>query len=116
MCNCLIWLKNHEYRPVQGAAMTAAQGVYVVGYFDCPGGGQVVVRDNVAYIGHIAPPHGTTIIDVGDPTAPRQLAQISIPDGLHSHKVRVENGVMVVNRETYPPGRPAPDFQGGVDI
>ncbi len=96
--------------------MTAAHGVRVVGYFDCPGGGQVVVRDNVAYIGHIAPPHGTTIVDVADPAKPRQLAEISIPDGMHSHKVRVENGVMVVNRESYPPGRRPPDFPGGIDI
>jgi hypothetical protein len=31
--------------------MSAATGLKVVGYFDCPGGGQVVVRDGVAYIG-----------------------------------------------------------------
>ena len=96
--------------------MTAANGVKVVGYFDCPGGGQIVVRDNVAYIGHIAPPHGTTIVDVSDPAAPRQLAEISIPQGMHSHKVRVENGIMVVNRESYPPGPRPPDFPGGIDI
>ena len=55
-----------EIKPVSGSEMTAAHGVKVVGYFDCPGGGQVVVRDNVAYIGHIAPPHGTTIVDVAE--------------------------------------------------
>ena len=37
--------------------MSAAKGLKVVGYFDCPGGGQVVVRDGVAYIGHVKPPH-----------------------------------------------------------
>ena len=30
--------------------MAAANGLKVVGYFDCPGGGQVVVRDKVAYV------------------------------------------------------------------
>jgi len=96
--------------------VTAARGIKVVGYFDCPGGGQVVVRDGIAYIGHMAPPHGTTIADVRDPAHPRKLAEVAIAPGMHSHKVRVENGVMLVNRETYPPGRPAPDFPGGLDI
>ncbi len=83
--------------------MTAAHGVKVVGYFDCPGGGQIVVRDNVAYIGHIAPPHGTTIVDVSDPAEPRQLAEISIPEGKHSHKVRVENGAALLLPSGYFP-------------
>lgn len=96
--------------------MTKARGIKVVGYLDCPGGGQVVVRDKIAYIGHIAPPHGTTIVDVSDPATPRPLAQITIPEGMHSHKVRVENGLMIVNRERYPPGPPPADFPGGIDI
>src|ERR1700756_1472802 len=50
-----------------GAAMTASiKGLKVVGYFDCPGGGQVVVRDGTAYVGHVKPPNSTTIIDVRD--------------------------------------------------
>jgi len=48
--------------------MSVAKGLKVVGYFDCPGGGQVVVRDGVAYIGHVTPPNGTTVIDVSDPS------------------------------------------------
>ena len=47
--------------------MAEAKGLRVVGYFDCPGGGQVVVRNNVAYVGHVKPPDGTSIIDVSDP-------------------------------------------------
>ena len=77
------------------------KGVRAVGYFDCFGGGQVVVRNRIAYVGHIAPPHGTSIIDVRDPSKPRELAKISIPDGTLSHKVRVENDVMLVNREIF---------------
>jgi hypothetical protein len=30
----------------------------------------VVVRERIAYVGHIAPPHGTSIIDVTDSPAP----------------------------------------------
>ena len=52
--------------------MSTAKGLKVVGYFDCPGGGQVVVRDGVAYIGHVKPPNGTTLVDVSDPANPRQ--------------------------------------------
>ena len=92
------------------------KGVRVVGYFDCAGGGQVVVRNNVAYVGHIAPPNGTSIIDVSDPAKPRWLAQINIPAGTLSHKVRVENGIMLVNREIFPIGRQDPDFRGGLEV
>ena len=51
--------------------MAVAKGLKVVGYFDCAGGGQVVVRNNVAYVGHVKPPNGTSIIDVSDPAKPR---------------------------------------------
>ena len=72
--------------------MSAAKGLKVVGYFDCPGGGQVVVRDGVAYIGHVKPPNGTTLVDVSDPANPRKLSEITVPEGTLSHKVRVDNG------------------------
>ena len=96
--------------------MAVAKGLKVVGYFDCAGGGQVVVRNNVAYVGHVKPPNGTTIIDVSDPAKPRELAQIKVPEGTLSHKVRVENGVMLVNREVFPIGRIDPDFKGGLEV
>ena len=96
--------------------MSVAKGLKVVGYFDCPGGGQVVVRDNVAYIGHVKPPDGTTLIDVSDPANPRKLSEIKVPEGTLSHKVRVDNGIMLVNREIYPIGRKDPDFLGGLEV
>src|SRR6185295_16040976 len=80
----------------------AMSGIRQVGYFDCPGGGQVVVSGTTAYIAHMKAPHGTTIVDVSDPARPRQLAQLTIPPEVHSHKVRVVNGVMLVNREAAP--------------
>ena len=44
-------------------------GLRQVGYHDCAGGGQVVVVDGIAYIGHMRSPHGTSIVDVRDPAA-----------------------------------------------
>jgi hypothetical protein len=96
--------------------MLAAKGLKVVGYFDCPGGGSVVVRDNVAYVGHIKPPDGTSIIDVSEPAKPRLLSEITSPEGALSHKVRVDNGLMLVNREIFPIGRQDPNFRGGLEI
>ena len=46
--------------------MGTGVGLREVGYFDCAGGGQVVVVDSVAYIGHMRSPHGTSIVDVRD--------------------------------------------------
>ena len=51
--------------------MSQAQGIRQVGYFDCPGGGQVVVSGTVAFIAHMKAPHGTSIVDVSDPAKPR---------------------------------------------
>src|SRR5216683_278696 len=96
--------------------MAVTRGVREVGYFDCAGGGQVVVRNNVAYIGHVKPPNGTTIADVSDPAKPRRLAEIKVPEGTLSHKVRVENDVMLVNREIFPIGRQDPQFRGGLEV
>ncbi|HKV45330.1 MAG TPA: hypothetical protein VJT32_11760 [bacterium] len=75
-----------------------------IGYLDLPGGGQVVVAGRYAYIAHMAPPHGTSIVDVADPTAPRVVAEVPVPGDIHSHKVRVLGDVMLVNYERFPPG------------
>lgn len=75
----------------------------LVGYADIPGGGQVVVDGSFAYVGHMAPPYGTTILDVSDPARPRVLSQLEVPSDIHSHKVRVQGDFMFVNYERYPP-------------
>ena len=79
--------------------MISAHGISEIAYFDCPGGGQVVVDGHYAYIGHMDAPHGTTVVDVSDPRHPHTVASIGIANGLHSHKVRVSNGIMIVNHE-----------------
>ena len=92
--------------------MAEASGVREVAWLDCAGGGQVVVDGSFAYIGHMDAPHGTSVVDVADPQHPRIVAAIDIPPGLHSHKVRVANGVMLVNREHHGAGPPRGDFVG----
>jgi hypothetical protein len=71
-----------------------------VGHLDLPGGGQVIVEGSYAYVGHMRPPHGTTILDISDPASPRVLSEIALDDALsHSHKVRVVGDLMYTNVE-----------------
>lgn len=72
-----------------------------LGSLDLPGSGQVVVSGNICAVGHMDPPLGTTILDVGDPTRPRVLAQLPVPEDTHSHKVRIHGDLMLVNYEAY---------------
>lgn len=97
--------------------MAESRGVRQVAYFDCAGGGQIVVENGYAYIGHMKSPHGTTIVDVKDPKSPKALASLNMEFGTHSHKVRVGNGLMLVNHEVNQnePGASA-DFRGGLAI
>ena len=53
------------------------------------------------YVGHQRPTSGTTIVDVADPSNPRMLARIDMPEGWHSHKVRVCGDIMIVNHEKF---------------
>lgn len=98
--------------------MQSARNIKEVGYVDCVGGGQVVVVDGIAYVGHVNAPDGTSIIDVKDPKNPKQLASIGMPAATHSHKVRVANNLMIVNHELNDADHsPIPDdFKGGVVI
>jgi len=98
--------------------MGTGVGLRQVGYFDCAGGGQVVVVAGIAYIDHMRSPHGTSIVDVRDPKNCKELARIGMPPGTHSHKVRVANGLMVVNHELNgaDPSPAPPDFKGGIGI
>lgn len=78
-----------------------ARNIKRLGHLDIPGGGQVVVDGDHAFVGHMKPPHGTTIIDVSDPRNPRISAKIDLPDdSSHTHKVRVVRGdLMLTNVE-----------------
>ena len=91
--------------------MPSLSNTSLISHFDCPGGGQVWVEGATMYVGHQRPTSGTTIVDVSDPRAPRHLATIDVPEGWHSHKVRVSGDIMVVNHEKF--GKSAPNEIGG---
>ena len=66
-----------------------AKNVERIGHMDIPGGGQVTVQGDLAFVGHIDPPAGTSIIDISDIENPKLLSRLEIERGNHSHKVRV---------------------------
>ncbi len=98
--------------------MPSGVGLRQVGYVDCAGGGQVVVENGIAYVGHMRAPNGTSVIDVRDPRNPKILATLQMPAGTHSHKVRVGNGLMIINNEdNHNDPDPAPsDWRGGIGV
>ncbi|MGZ5145597.1 MAG: LVIVD repeat-containing protein, partial [Burkholderiales bacterium] len=103
------------------AAVGGTREIAPVSWLDCAGGGQVVVERGIAYVGNMRNPHGTMIIDVKDPKHPKPLAEITMPPGTHSHKVRAQDGIMVTNREILGERGlkgevPPEDFRGGLGI
>jgi len=79
---------------------TLSRNIRRLGHLDIPGGGQVVVQDGHAYVGHMKPPMGTSIIDVSNPAHPRVVSQVEPPDQWsHTHKVRVAGDLMITNVE-----------------
>ena len=84
---------------------------------EIPGGGQVTVSGNYAYIGHIPNKNqlGTTILDISNPKAPKIVSQIYLDDPeSHSHKARVVGDLLYVNseRNMTPIGRRADELPG----
>lgn len=76
------------------------RNIRCVGQLDIAGGGQIYVAGSFAYVGHMRPPYGTSIIDIEDPTNPRVVAELKLADQrAHSHKVRVVGDIMVTNVE-----------------
>ena len=95
------------------------QGFKHVGFADVIGGGQVVVDGTTAYIAHMFSPHQNTIVDVKDPKKPKVIAEVPLgwPKGVHAHKVRAKNNIMVTNLEPVAYQAPAPEgFKGGINI
>lgn len=91
----------------------ASKRIKQVGRTDIPGGGLVTVENGYCYIGHLDPPYGTSILDVKDLKHPKVVAQLEVPEGIHSHKVRVSGDVMLVNYERY---QRSQNGQGGLKI
>ncbi len=78
-----------------------AKNVRRIGHMDITGGGQVVVDGDRAFIGHMDPPVGTSIIDISDIENPSVLSTLEIESGNHSHKVRIAGDVMLINNENH---------------
>lgn len=82
--------------------MTRQRNIKSLCRLDIPGGGQVTVRGHYAYIAHIAPPFGTSIVDISDPRRPRVVSQIMLENNRsHTHKVRVTGDLMICNHEMH---------------
>lgn len=96
--------------------MPQVKGLREIAFLDCTGGGQIYVQGNYAYIAHMNAPAGTSIVDTSDPRHPKQVAHLTIADGAHTHKVRVENDLMLVNWECPPPYVYDESFQGGLVV
>ena len=47
---------KHPNKRKDRKKMAKGKGIREVGYIDCAGGGQVVVKGNIAYIGNMSPP------------------------------------------------------------
>ncbi|MFM1816233.1 MAG: hypothetical protein RLZ98_2928 [Pseudomonadota bacterium] len=99
--------------------MATAEGLREVSYVDCKGGGQIVVENGYAYVGHVDGPEATTVIDIRDRRKPRIATVLECDDkqGVHAHKVRVGNGLMLTNYEAAGPrDTRIPGFRGGLHI
>jgi hypothetical protein len=70
---------------------------------ELPGGGQIVIQGQYAFVGHQHGPEGTTILDISDPRNPKVVSQLMTSHPMsHSHKVRVVGDLMAVNSEIEP--------------
>jgi hypothetical protein len=61
-----------------------SKNIKQVGRTDLPGGGLVTVENGYAYIGHIDPRYGISIVDVHDPKHPKLVSQLEVPEGIHT--------------------------------
>ena len=98
--------------------MAEAKGLREISYVDCKGGGQIEISDGIAYVGHTEGPEATTIIDVKDPNNPKIIDTIMCAHaGVHAHKVRVKDGIMLTNYESIAyAGEPETGFKPGLNI
>jgi hypothetical protein len=81
----------------------ASQNIRHLSRMELPGGGQIAIQGNYAYVGHQNGPEGTTILDISDPRKPRIVSRLMVPNELtHTHKARVVGDLMFTNSEHQP--------------
>ncbi|HEY4606794.1 MAG TPA: hypothetical protein VIH55_04020 [Acidimicrobiia bacterium] len=89
-----------------------SSGFRLLGHSDLGGHGdgmQVMPLGDVLYVGHFGPSgKGTSILDISDPTEPVVVRQWDAPEGSHTHKVQVADGLLMVNHELFRSTGPAP--------
>lgn len=80
-------------------------GFRLVGHSDLGGNGdgmQVMPLGDVLYVGHFGPSGmGTSILDISDPSSPEVVRQWEAPQGSHTHKVQIADGLLMVNHELF---------------
>jgi hypothetical protein len=87
-----------------GTAPIASSNVRHLSRMELPGGGQICIQGQYAYVGHQNGPEGTTILDISDPRKPKIVGRLMTPNFVtHTHKVRVVGDLMFTNSE-YQPG------------
>lgn len=77
------------------------KGFRQVARMELSGAGQVVVEGDYAYVAHMRPPEGTTIIDISDRRNPKVAYRLQVPPNVHTHKVQVHGELMLVNQEKH---------------
>ena len=86
--------------PNAGDTLAVTANVKLLSHLDLPGAGQVEVQGDYAYIGHMEPPHGTSIVDISDKRNPKLVSQVTLDGDLsHTHKVRPVGDIMYTNVE-----------------
>lgn len=74
------------------------------GYGD---GMQVMRAGDALYVAHFGPSGmGTSILDASDPTDPVLVKQMPSPEGAHTHKVQLADGLLLTNHEAFRGGVP----------
>src|SRR5215468_1197580 len=97
-----------------GTQPRASANIHHLSRMELPGGGQVVVQGQYAFVGHQHRPDGTTILDISDPRKPKIVSKLMTSHPMsHSHKVRVVGDIMLVNSEIEPGAGSLKDYPAG---
>lgn len=87
-----------------------ASGLVTIGHSDLGGFGdgmQVLREGNALFVGHFGTSGaGTSILDASDPRDLRLITQLRSPQGSHTHKVQVADGLLLINHEQFRGGDP----------